>query len=97
MSRKSDEKQSRAPEANLDLDEDVEAAWRFVGVWPVLAGDFYAILSAADTIRNFPAKLCKVLQKLVTQTDYTFFLILSYLHHTSFINCPQGSDKNIHT
>ena len=26
-----------------------------------------------------------------------FFLIFSYLHHTSFINCPQGSDKNIHT
>ena len=26
-----------------------------------------------------------------------FFLIFSYLHHTSFINCPQGSDKNIHS
>ena len=32
MSRKSDEKQSRAPEADFDLDVDVEAAWCFVGV-----------------------------------------------------------------
>ena len=30
-------------------------------------------------------------------TVNAFFLIFSYLHHTSFINGPQGSDKNIHS
>ena len=40
------------------------------GKLPVLAGDFNAVLSAADTTRNFAAKYCKVLDGLVTQMRY---------------------------
>ena len=40
------------------------------GKLPVLVGDFNAVLSAADTTRNFAAKYCQVLDGLVTQMRY---------------------------